>query len=572
MSKYHDFGWMAPSWLWYYGGNDIWGIHMSKVAHYLQEHLLGEVSTSPDARRYFSTDNSIFTITPSIIVYPRNEHDIRKTARFAWQLAERGRFIPITARGAGTDFSGGCLGEGIVLAFPAHMNRIILLDQKTGTIMVEPGLNYGRLQQTLHTHERFLPPYPASLEYSTVGGAVGNNAAGEKSLKYGPTGNFVSSLRVVLSNGEVIETKRLSKRELNKKLGLTTFEGEIYRQLDKLIEEHRHQLDTFDLNVARNTAGYNLGAVKNGDGSFDLTPLFVGSQGTLGIISEITLETESFNPETTLLSACFETYESATEAILELRKLPHMPSMIEMVDSTLLTIVDSLNPNQLKKSITKPYPKVFLLVEFDDTGERTRKRAVRRACDIFERLAISYTEASSKQDQDKLWKIRHASANLLAHSEQQNKAVPGVEDAIVPVDKLPELLLAVQHVSKTIGQPIAIWGHAGEGNVHIHPYFDLSKLGDKQLLFKVWREFYDQVQALGGSSSASYNDGRIRGAYLPRQYGETGYTLLAQVKKIFDPYNIMNPGVKIGVDLEALKPNIRTHYSLEHLYNHMPRS
>lgn len=545
---------------------------MSKVAHYLQEHLLGEVSVSPDARRYFSTDNSIFAITPSIIVYPRNEHDIRKTARFAWQLAERGRFIPITARGAGTDFSGGSLGEGIVLAFPAHMNRIILLDQKTGTILVEPGLNYGRLQQTLHTHERFLPPYPASLEYSTVGGAVGNNAAGEKSVKYGPTSNFVTSLRVVLSNGEVIETKRLSKRELNKKLGLTTFEGEIYRQLDKLIEENRHQLGAFDLNVARNTAGYNLNAVKRDDGTFDLTPLFVGSQGTLGIISEITLDTETFNPETTLMTASFESYQAATEAILELRKLSHIPSMIEMVDHTLLTIVDSLNPNQLKKSITKPYPKVLLLVEFDDAGERLRKRAVHKAEAIFERLAISHAKAKDKNEQDKMWKIRHASANLLAHSEQHNKAIPAIEDVIVPVDKLPDLLQTVQAVGKAIGQPIAIWGHAGEGNIHIHPYFDLSKLGDKQLLFKVWQEFYQKVQTLGGSTSASYNDGRIRSAFLPELYGEAGYALLAQVKKIFDPYNILNPGVKVDTNLEELKPKIRSAYSLDHLYNHMPRS
>jgi glycolate oxidase len=194
----------------------------------LQEHLLGEVMTSADARRFFATDNSVFAVTPSIIVYPRGENDVRKTTRFAWQLAERGRIIPITARGAGTDLSGGALGEGIVVVFPAHMNRILELDQKTGVVVVEPGLNYGRLQQTLQTHERFLPPYPASIEYSTLGGAVGNNASGEKSVKYGVTRDYVRALRVVLANGEVIETKRLTKRELGKKLGLTTFEGEIY--------------------------------------------------------------------------------------------------------------------------------------------------------------------------------------------------------------------------------------------------------------------------------------------------------------------------------------------------------
>src|ERR1700761_9736250 len=160
---------------------------MSKAAHYLQEHLLGEVMVSADARRYFATDSSIFSVVPMLVVYPRGENDVRKTARFAWQLAERGRVIPITPRGSGTDQSGAAIGSGIMLVFPAHMNRIVELDPKNGSVVVEPGLNYGRLEQTLHTHERFLPPYPESYEYSTVGGAVANNAAGDKSLKYGAT-------------------------------------------------------------------------------------------------------------------------------------------------------------------------------------------------------------------------------------------------------------------------------------------------------------------------------------------------------------------------------------------------
>src|SRR5690349_15461033 len=294
---------------------------MSKVAHYLQEHLVGEVMTSADARRYFATDGSILTVAPALVAYPRNENDVRKTARFTWQLAERGRVIPITARGAGTDQSGAAMGTGIILAFPAHMHRILELDDKSGVVTVEPGANYGKLQQTLHTHDRFLPPYPASMEYSTIGGAVANNSSGEKSVKYGATRDFVKSLRVVLANGEVIETGRLSKRDLNKKLGLATFEGEIYRALDAMLDEHQGLLDKASLNVTKNSAGYFLHDVKRSDGSIDLTPLFVGSQGTLGIITEVTLETEAYNPMTTLLMAGFDDIEKAQNAILELRTL-----------------------------------------------------------------------------------------------------------------------------------------------------------------------------------------------------------------------------------------------------------
>lgn len=137
---------------------------MSKVAHYLQEHLSGEVITNTDARKYFATDGSVFEVEPAIIVYPRNENDVRKATRFTWQLAERGRRVPITARGAGTDQSGAAIGEGIILVFPAHMNRILEFDAKTGAVTVEPGLNYGKMQQALFTHGKFLPPFPASIE------------------------------------------------------------------------------------------------------------------------------------------------------------------------------------------------------------------------------------------------------------------------------------------------------------------------------------------------------------------------------------------------------------------------
>src|SRR5580692_7432199 len=170
---------------------------MSKAAHYLQEHLLGEVMTSADARKYFATDSSIFTVTPTLVVYPKSENDVRKTARFTWQLAERGRVIPITARGSGTDTSGAAIGSGIVMAFPAHMHRILELDEKSGVVIVEPGTNFGKLQQTLQTRGRYIPSFPASIEYSTIGGAVANNASGEHGIKYGSIKNYVRGLRVV---------------------------------------------------------------------------------------------------------------------------------------------------------------------------------------------------------------------------------------------------------------------------------------------------------------------------------------------------------------------------------------
>ncbi len=543
---------------------------MNKVAQYLQEHVLGEVVSSSDARAYFSTDASVFRITPAVVVYPRSEGDVRKVARFTWQLAERGRILPITARGGGSDQTGAAIGGGVILVFPAHMNRILELDSKTGIVTVEPGLNYAKMQQTLHTHGRFLPPYPASLEYSTIGGAIGNNAGGDKSIKYGDTRGFVKSLRVVLANGEIIQTERLTKRELNKKLGLSTFEGEVYRGVDGLLEENHELIEKMKLHVTKNTAGYAMADVRRKDGSFDLTPLFVGSQGTLGIFTEAMLDTEVHNPESTLLVGYFDDLKKAIDAAQELRKLPEKPSAIEMVDENLLKLVTKLNSNQLKDVIETPLPKVVLLVEFDNPSDRTQKRMTKKAAKIIERYGNKLHIEIDPAEQDKYWRIRHAPAMLMAHSEGNVKAVPIVDDGIVPIDKLEELIRGIYDLFDKSHLSVAIWGHAGDGNLHMRPFLDLGQLGDRQKAFRLMDEYSKLVVSLGGSTSGEHNDGRLRGPYLDRVYGPEIYAVFQKLKSIFDPYGTLNSGVKINVTVDDTKPLLRQEYTMYHMYQHLP--
>ena len=545
---------------------------MSKVAHYLQEHVSGEVVTSADARRYFSTDSSIFTVTPAVILYPRSENDVRKAARFSWQLAERGRVIPVTARGAGTDQSGAAIGEGIILAFTAHLNRIVEFNAKTGVVTVEPGINYGKLQQTLQTHGRFLPPYPASLEFSTIGGAVANNASGEKSFKYGDTRHYVRSLRIVLANGEVIETGRLNKRELSKKLGQSNFEGEIYRSVDTLVDEHKELFENLQLAVSKNSAGYNIWDVKRPDGSFDLTPLMVGSQSTLGIVTEIVLDTAIYNPETHLIAAEFDDVKSAHQAITELKAMKDRPSAIEMVDRNLLEAVKAINPNLLKGLVKEPYPAIVLLVELDSNNDRTQDRTSRRAVKIIDKYARSHQLETTPLKQENLWKIRQASAALMAHGEGESKALPIIEDGIVPLEKFEEYLTKVYDLFARHNLPIAVWGHAGDANLHIQPQLDLSQVGNRQIIFRLIEEYYDLVLGLGGSTTAGHGDGRLRAPYLHKMFGDELYGIFHKVKQIFDPYGTLNPKVKIDVSLNDIKPLIRSSYSLGHLYDHLPRS
>ena len=473
---------------------------MNKIGYYLQEHVNGEVVTSVDARRYFSTDNSILTLSPALILYPRNENDVRKTTRFTWQLAERNRIIPITARGAGTDRSGAAIGSGIIMVFPAHLNRILELDTKNGEVIVEPGINFGKLQQTLQTHGRFLPPFPSAFEYSTIGGAVANNAAGEKSVKYGCMSDYVRSLRVVLANGEVIVTQRLNKRDLNKKLGLTTFEGEIYRSIDTILEEHKSTVESMNRNVPRNTAGYNLLDVKHSDGTFDLTPLFLGSQGTLGIVTEVTLGTEIHNPETALIVATFDNLGHLQSAVEQLKQTADLPSSIELVDGNLLNQVSTFNPNQLKGIIEKPYPEFVLLVEYDTTG-RQQKKDIKTSSKILKQYANYVHVETDYEKQENLWKIRQASVTTVVHASGTVKALPIIDDGVVPVEKLAAYITGIYEIFKRNHLEPALWGHAGDVSLHMRPHLDLSQLGDRQKAFRIMDEYHNLVIELGGTIS-----------------------------------------------------------------------
>ena len=545
---------------------------MNRVAHYLQEHVAGEVMTSQDARAYFSTDNSIFTLAPSVIVYPKNENDIRKAARFTWQLAERGRVVPLTARGSGSDLTGAALGSGILLVFPAHLNQVKFYDAKSAEITVEAGINFGKLQQLLQSYEHFIPAAPTSLEYSTIGGAVANNAASRRSFKYGSMRQYVRGLRVVLANGEVIETERISKRELNRKLGLATFEGEIYRALDTLLEENRSVVEKSQLAVSKNAAGYALSEIVDKDGSFDLTPLFVGSQGTLGLITEVTLGSEPHTPKTNLLTSYFTSADDLEAAVLELRELDPTPSALEMVDSALLEAVAKENPNYLREVIKPPYPKFILLVEFDNINEHDRNKGTKKAMKILSKHSESVFSENDPDKQKLVWKIRDASALYSGHPLGRSNPLPLIDDGIVQPEKLASFLSAVYDQFKKEHLDIAIWGSVGDANLHVQPILDLSQVGDRQKAFRMLDEFSITVKELGGSTTAQYNEGRLRGPYMAKIYPEDVLQLFTKVKKIFDPYDTLNPGVKINVSADSVRPLLRDKYSLEHVYDHLPLS
>jgi len=249
-----------------------------------------------------------------------------------------------------------------------------------------------------------------------------------------------------------------------------------------------------------------------------------------------------------------------------------VPSAIEMVDDNLLKLVESINPSQLKGVIEAPFPKIVLLIESDDTGGSAHKKTVRQIRKVLEQQGTTFVEETDPLKQERLWKIRHASASVMAHSVGNKKAIPIIEDGIVPIARFKEYVAGVYALFEKYHLDVALWGHAGDANLHMQPFLDLSQIGDRQLAFRLMDEYYSLIISLGGSTSAEHNDGRLRGPYLERVYGQDAYNLFLKVKKIFDPYNILNPGVKVGVSLEDIKPLVRTQFSMDHLYDHLPRS
>ncbi len=548
-------------------------IKMTKLAAHLREHLSGEVFDSEYIRNWFATDGSIFRIKPKLVIYPARLSDIAKLNRFLWKLNEKGARLSLTSRGAGSDQSGAAVGDGVILAMSAHMNKITELDTSRNYVKVQPGIVYGNLEQALYTHGKFLPPYPSSVDFATIGGSIANNAAGEKSIKYGSIKEYVQNLKIVLSNGDVIETEKLSKAKLKKKKSLNTFEGEIYRQIDHLIENNKNVISNLvNTRVTKNSSGYKIADVKDGKGNFDLTPLFVGSQGTLGVIAEAKLKIENHNPSTSLIVAEFHSIDEATRAALKISRFK--PSALEVVDGNLINFVKENQPGQLDSVIQSPEtPAMIILCEFDDKKSQ-QKIKMKKSLKVLASHTKFVRVSTDINEQENLWKIRHSAATVLAHKPEGGlAALPIIEDACVPPNKLRDLIELIYLLFNKNRIRVAIWGHAGDANLHIEPFLNLSSPTDRRKVFKIVDEYYREVIRMGGTISGEHGDGRIRAPYLKLQYGDNVYAIFEKVKYIFDPLNIMNPGVKIGVKQADTIGLMRNEFATDHyLAKHLPRS
>jgi len=541
---------------------------MSKVAMYLQEHISGEVVTNAALLGAMSRDGSVLEIAPEMVVYPRTTNDIRKVARFAWQLAEKGHMLPLTARGSGTDQTGAAIGKGIILSLPAHMNAILEFDAKQKLVRVQPGINAKALNDALLLHGVGIPSMPYSAAYSTVGGAVANNATGPLAGKYGDMSNWTHQLEVVLANGDILQTQRLSKRDLNKKKGLQTFEGEIYRNLDNLIEDNKQVIHEKLVSDIRDNVGYSsIAKVKQKDGSFDLTPLIVGSQGTLGMISEMIMKSDFMSGQSSVTVAAFTSKEAARDAIDHLGGFE--PAFLEYYDGECFTVAAAQGKHYgFAKGMETPVSAV-LLIGFDDFNERARHRKLKKVNKQLEK-AGAVIESAEGEAADELLAVREVTAYAAMPLAKDASAPPLFDSVYVPRERFEEFSSALATLAAKHNVTLPLHGRVLDSVYSTRPTLQLHKVGDKQKIFKLLDEYSQLVDQYSGHLIAGGGEGRVKARFALAVFDDTVIQLFNGIKAIFDPYALLNPGVKQPLDIRQLVSHLRSDYDTASIPDHTP--
>lgn len=532
---------------------------MSKVSEYLNEHLRGDVTTSESVRKAFSTDGSVLSIEPDMVVYPRTTSDLRKVARFCWQLSEKGHKLPITMRGGGSDQTGAAIGSGVIVNTTAHMDTIFELDVKQKLVRVQPGVTFRALNQALRLHGLHVPSYPATQAFSTIGGAIANNASGVLSGRYGSTSAWVKQLEVVLSNGEILQTGKLSKKELERKKGQQTFEGEIYRNIDNLIADNEKTIDSLAIEV-RDNIGYNIVDVKRRDGSCDLTPIFVGSQGTLGIISEVILQAEQITGQPLVGAVAFADFEAARDGMESLAALN--PTSLEYVDGRILEQATANGNRYTFYSEALEVDKVAAVVvmEFDESHDRAKKKIAKKVAKLFkEKQAYLVLE----NDDIKAAEL-HTLANIPAIAlapDKSNQSDPGVlYGAYIPPERLEDFTHAVEKLESKYHVQLPLVGHVTQSVYHARLLLDMTKPSDRHKSLKLLAEWSVVVYEHGGHLTGEAAEGRLKASFVYKEIDDDAVKLFGSIRDIFDPMGIMNTGVKQSADVKKLVDTLRTDY------------
>jgi FAD/FMN-containing dehydrogenase len=541
----------------------------------LQKIVKGEVLDDEKTLKTYSRDYSIFEVKPAIVIFPKSAEDVKKIVLFVNKHPEKK--LTITARSGGTDMSGGPLTESIVLDFSKHMNK--LKEIGDGYAVVEPGMFYRDFEKETRKKNLLFPSYPASREICAIGGIVSNNSGGEKSLTYGKTEDYVLEYKMILADGKEHIFRPLSKSELNKKIKLKSFEGDIYRKLYSLVDKNHEILLKAKPNVSKNSAGYFLWNVWDGK-TFNIPKLVVGAQGTLGITTEVKLKLVQPKKHSALLVMFLkdlkplgelvekilekkpETFESYDDQTMKLA-LRFLPDFVKLLGAkNVLSLGLQFFP-EFKMLVFGGLPKLILLAEFTGDTEKECKEKAKEAKASIQEFGLQARVTKNEKEVEKYFSIRRKSFSLLHSHAQGFSAAAFIDDVVVRPENLPEFLPRLNDILRPYQKQkkliYTIAGHAGDGNFHIIPLMDLSKPEVREIIPEIMPKVHNLVYQYRGSITGEHNDGLIRTPYIKDMYGPQVYKLFEQTKDIFDPKHIFNPSKKVGGSLAYSTKHIITH-------------
>ncbi len=533
----------------------------------LRAAVRGEVSFDPISRGIHATDASHYQVMPTCVVVPRDEADCVAAIRVAHQHR-----LPITARGGATSLSGQTFGTGLILDCSKYMDQIVEINEDEQWMRVQPGAVRDRINQQLKPLGLHFTPDPATGNRATVGGMLGNNTSGTRSIVYGKTIDQVISCRVALADGTVLECGPVDDEQWQHKAQGESAEARIYRGVKDIILRHQDEIRDRYPKVMRRVSGYNLDEFVDGAGytgpigprrehnqgrrAWNLANLIVGSEGTLGVLLEAKVRLVPLPKATAVCVVHFNQLLDALSAVDAM--LDHGPSTVELLDDV---VMDEARVNAATKHMAHfiaGWPKAVQIVEFmGDAPDQAQHRAEAFARDMKDRkIGYAWPVFGDAKNQADIWNTRKLGLGLITNVKGKVKGRDFIEDACVPTDKLAEYVGKIMDLCASMGViRVSKYAHASVGVIHIAPSLDLHEPEDVEKMAAIAEQAFTWVMEYGGSWSGEHGDGQLRGQFLPRMFGDTLYHAFREVKAIFDPDNLMNPG-KV-VDAPAMTANLR---------------
>ncbi len=524
------------------------------IASDLKHLVSGEVLDKHWQLTLYAADASIYETLPLCVVIPRSEEDVVETIQYAHENR-----IPITARGGGTALAGQTIGNGITIDFSKYLNRVLETNPKEGYVVVEPGINKGELDLHLKASDKFFPPDPSSSDFCTIGGMIANNSSGPHTVKYGSVIDYIISLRVALSNGEVIETRpvKIGSDEWGQITEADTLEAKIYFGISNVVQQNSSLIQKRAPRVRKNCSGYRLDRLLCDGDVFDLGLLFAASEGTLGVVLQAKLRIVDLPRFKGTAMLQFNSLEKMGKAVANILKTK--PSAVELLDDHVVNLASSIHP-ELRKDVAEE-AKAFLLVEYDGSESEAIEEGLKRLNDTVVKKSNLVLQAGFAYDSstaEKFWALRKKSLPYVMKLRREGRRpTPFIEDVVVQPEQLAPFILKLYEIYQKYDVEGVVYGHAGDGQLHTRPLLNLKKEADLDLMSKIADEVFQIVIESGGSITGEHGDGLVRSRYVQKMFGDNLYLLFKATKHMFDPKDILNPERKIVGDSDAWRRNLR---------------